>query len=236
MTRLLATALLTVLILAGLIRASDDPKPKEDIFNHRHQIGGRIGVWSNTGDPIPTMYSGPSINVETKIKDASFYFEGFFAYRLFSQAMLELSIGIVNRGTVIIEEGGRTDIGNLMLYPILVHLKLYPMAPLKNRLQPYITVGGGLFYGRQSVQFTTNVFDPRFREQSETDFNYAIGGGLDWVLSKTLALDFNAKLMSINFSRGLLTVRDYDAITVTVGIKYLYKSGGKKKEGRRRMR
>lgn len=233
---MIATALTIVLILTGSSLASDDPEPKNDSFSNRHQIGGRLGIWSNKGDPPPAAFSSPTFNVETKINNASFYFEGLFAYRLMSQAMIELSVGIVNRGTVTIQEAGRTDIGNLMLYPILIHLKLYPMARLKNRLQPYLTVGGGLYYGKQSVQFTTNVFDPRFREQSETDFNYAIGGGLDWVMSKTIALELNARMLPINFSKELLTVRNYDAITVTVGIKYLYQSGDKKKEGRRRRR
>ncbi|TET94741.1 MAG: hypothetical protein E3J26_04050, partial [Candidatus Zixiibacteriota bacterium] len=113
------------------------------LFNEKHQAGIRLGVWANNGES-PT----DSVGVfETNFKEACFYFEGYFAYRLVPAAMLELSFGIVNRGSVTFREAGATNVGNVLVYPILLQLKLYPLASLKAKLQPYLLAGGGLYYG-----------------------------------------------------------------------------------------
>jgi outer membrane protein W len=191
-------------------------------FNNSHQAGIRIGVWSNQGGSPPAVASDGSF--ETNFHDANFYFEGYFAVRLFTQAMLELSLGIVNRGSVTFIEGGVTNIGNVLVHPILVQFKFYPLSTFKARLQPYLVAGGGLYYGRRSVQFTrsSSIYYGGLSEQTGTSFNYTLGGGFDWLLGTTLGLEINVKYMSINFSKSLQTVRDYDALTFTIGIKYFY--------------
>lgn len=192
------------------------------LFKQKHQAGIRLGVWANNGE-TPT----DSVGVfETSFKDANFYFEGYFAYRLFSQAMLEFSLGIVNRGSVTFREAGATNVGSVLVHPILLQLKLYPLASLKAKLQPYLLAGGGLYYGRRSVQFTTSsdVYYYGLAEQSGTDFNYVLGGGIDWPIATTIGLEAGIKYMPIEFSKGLQTIRNYDAVAFTVGVKYLYSS------------
>ena len=214
---LILTYALLGLAIPGTAQADGYP-----LFNEKHQAGIRLGVWANNGES-PTDSVGIS---ETNFKGACFYFEGYFAYRLAPTVMLELSFGIVNRGSVTFREAGATNVGNVLVHPILLQLKLYPLASLKAKLQPYLLAGGGLYYGRRSVQFTTSsdVYYYGLAEQSGTDFNYVLGGGIDWPIATTIGLEAGVKYMPIEFSKGLQTIRDYDAVAFTVGVKYLYSS------------
>ncbi|HWR84264.1 MAG TPA: hypothetical protein VN285_13270, partial [Candidatus Deferrimicrobium sp.] len=204
--------------------AASDPDSPVKTFHERHQAGVRIGLWANAGETPPHTDSAGSY--ETSFKSAAFYFEGFFAFRLARYAMLELSAGVVNRGSVTFREAGGTNVGNVLVHPILLQLKVYPLAGGLSRPQPYFLAGGGLYYGRRSVQFTTSSQVSYFglAEQSGTNFNYVVGAGLDWPLSRTIGLEAGAKYMPIEFSKGLQTIRSYDGVAIVVGIKYLYAS------------
>ncbi|MEW5993669.1 MAG: hypothetical protein AB1744_04645, partial [Candidatus Zixiibacteriota bacterium] len=92
------------------------------------------------------------------------------------------------------------------------------------RFHPYLSVGGGLYYGRRTVQFTTSSQVAAFGldEDTGTDFNVALGGGIDWPLGTTIGLEAAVRHMPIEFSDGLQTIRDYDALAFTVGLKYLF--------------
>ena len=203
------------------IGVADDEIPG---FNERHQAGVRLGAWDNRGDVAPECGTvNETGTFETDIKSTSFYFEAFFAYRLAPWAMGEISLGTVNRGRVTIAEGGAEDFGNLVLYPMMMQLKLYPLFSTGLRLQPYLTGGGGLFYGRRTVQFTNaSYYYSNWEEESGTDFNYVVGGGFDWPISNSIGVDLNFKYMPINFSKTLLTIDSYDAIAISVGVKYMF--------------
>jgi outer membrane protein W len=210
------------LVSWGTARAEQVNVDECQLFSQKHQAGIRLGVWANNGES-PT----DSVGVfETNFKEASFFFEGYFAYRLVPSAMLELSFGIVNRGTVTFREAGASNVGNVLVHPILLQLKFYPLASLKAKFQPYLLAGGGLYYGRRSVQFTTSsyVYYYDLAEQSGTDFSYALGGGIDWPLGAAIGLEIGVKYMPIEFSKGLQTIRNYDAVAFTIGVKYLYSS------------
>jgi hypothetical protein len=135
----------------------------------------------------------------------------------------EFSLGSVNRGSVSLEAtvSGASDIGNLIIYPILAQLKLYTPKILGSRLYPWVMAGGGLHYGRRSVQFSNSqYYGPNWQEETETDFNYVVGGGFDWPIAGSVGLDFAVKYMPINMS--LVTIDKYDALAFTIGVKYLY--------------
>jgi opacity protein-like surface antigen len=210
----------TVLVaLVGWQSVSADQTEPYQLFNKSHQAGIRLGVWANQGGrpPAEAQY------FETNFNNANFYFEGYFGYRLLPIVMLELSLGIVNRGSVTFIENNASNVGHVLVHPLLLQAKLYPLSSLGTRIQPYLTGGGGLYYGRRSVQFTTSgsiYFG--LDEQTGTNLNYAFGGGVDWPVGKTIGLEANVRYMSINFSKGLQTVRDYDALVFTIGLKYLY--------------
>jgi outer membrane protein W len=222
--KLLGSVVLLILINWGAVSAEEAAADKYGLFNRSHQVGIRLGVWANQGGSPPskeTVY-----NFETNFHNANFYFEGYYAYRLYPQVMLEFSVGIVNRGSVTFIEGNGTNVGNVLVHPILLQLKFYPLSSLTLKVQPYLVGGGGLYYGHRSVQFTTSseVYYFGLDEQTGTNFNYTFGGGVDWPIAKTIGLEANVRYMSINFSKGLQTVQDYDALVFTVGVKYLYLS------------
>lgn len=195
-------------------------------FDIRHQAGVRIGVWANNGDTPPARVEDGFGNVlETDINSANIYLEAFGAYRLFSRGLLEVSVGFANRGDVNLQDAGREYFGNLILYPMLVQFKYYLPQPASS-FRPYVGIGGGIYYGRHSVQFTNDVYFT-FNEASGTDLNYVLSGGVDMPVSNSIALGLDAKYMPIKFGKGLIEVTDYNALTVTFGFKYLFKSSGK---------
>ena len=203
-----------------------------DLFLTQHQAGLRLGVWSNQGELPPTagdITSGETDIItgffKTSINSASAYVEGYFGYRLSSRLVGELSLGTVNRGSVTLADTSGTsaasDVGNLMIYPVLAQLKLYaPKIPNTN-LHPFILAGGGLHYGRRNVQFTNSQnYYANWQEETATDFNYVVGGGFDWPIAGSIGLDFTVKYMPINMS--LVVIDKYDALAFTIGVKYLY--------------
>lgn len=202
--------------------AADQQAASGTDFNRRHQVGARLGVWGNLGGSGPQADTIGSSYYDTDIKEASFYLEGYFGYRLSRPLVMELVGGIVNRGDVSIDDNGESFIGNLVLYPIQLRLKLYPLSGTASALQPYIMGGGGLYHGRNNIQFS-NSYNPfiRYIGESQTDLNYVLGGGVDWPVAGSLALDINAAYFPIHFSKDLIFIRDYKAITVTVGAKYV---------------
>ena len=222
----LALLLVTIPAAYSQVPAQDTDEDTFPTLRSKHQVGLRLGGWINGGDEIPELaidtVSGAIL--QTSIKSGSFYFEVYGAYSVLPQTFIELSIGIVNRGSVTIEEGPFQDVGNLIVYPILLQLKWYPVAALRSKFQPYVGVGGGIYHGRQDVQFSNNVFFSTLREDHETDINYTLAAGADWLLNDFLALEFHGRYMPIKFSNALVTATDYNAVSITVGIKYLYRS------------
>lgn len=206
-----------------------------DRFFKSHQLGARMGVWANMGDIPPSLLVDQNNNatLASKITNSNFYFEAYFAYRISPLIMMEMSFGMSNRGSVTLTESGTTNIGNLILYPLLVQAKFYPFSIIHSRFQPYFTGGGGMYYGRRSTQISTTRFLVT-RDESSTDFYYSVGGGIDVPLANSLGLELNAKYMPINFSKSLITIEKYDGLSITIGIKYLYNKDGKTRKGRHR--
>ncbi|MFZ1685320.1 MAG: outer membrane beta-barrel protein [Candidatus Zixiibacteriota bacterium] len=225
--RLLASLLL--IFIAASLHAQTAPLTREQAFNKSHQVGARIGVWGNLGDRPPVRDSSASYQFETDVKGGSFYAEGYAAFRIWRPLMFEISLGIVNRGDVTIDDldFGYSYIGNLILYPMQARLKLYPLARSNSSIQPYLMAGGGIIHGRNNIQFSNDYY-AEFNEQSATTVNFTLGGGLDFPISHQIGLDLNANYLPIHFSKELFAIKNYSALTVTVGVKYLYTS--KKKD------
>lgn len=230
MNKIITFSLIVFLLFASFGQAEITKESNSLTLNNKHQFGGRLGVWINGGETPPAIIYNPldsADRVVTSIKDANFYIEGFFAYNIFPSAFIEISLGIANRGSVTVFENFGTDttidIGNLILYPMLIQFKYYPIASLKSKFQPYFGFGGGLYYGRRDIQLTNNYYTQYYGNfgESESDFNYTLSGGFDWLLNNSLGLDFSIKYMPVNFSNPLVSIKDYKATTVTVGIKYM---------------
>jgi opacity protein-like surface antigen len=216
--------LVAALFLTANTAAQDAAGPTP--FNQRHQLGVRLGAWSNMGGTPQSEFviDDGLTRVSTDITSASFYLEGFFAYRIHPLAVVEISGGVTNRGDVIQQSGAIQDVGSLNIYPILLQVRFYPPLTIAEKWHPYLTAGVGLYYGRNSIQISNEVFFADLRESSETTANFVLGAGLDWALASQIGLELNAKYMPAEFGDGLLNEEDWRALTVTVGVKYLWAS------------
>jgi opacity protein-like surface antigen len=227
--KLTIVALFLVFSVSLAVQAQEETSPTSmDFFNSRHQVGVRLGVWGNLGDDPPNTDASVSNPWETDFSSANFYIEGFVAYRFSRRLMGEFSLGLVNRGDATFVQffsgSTQTDVGNLLVYPILLRLKVYPFVGAFGSFQPYVTGGGGIYYARHSIQFTNSGFATFNNSDSETDFNYTLGGGFDYPIASVIGLELNASYFPIQFSNELATIDDYSGLQVTVGIKYLFDS------------
>ncbi len=212
------------LVSVVLLAAAPRPEIERVSFQRKHQTGVRIGAWANTGD-LPAARDDVG-TFEADFSDASIYFEVFVGVRLLPQLMAELSMGTTNRGEVSFIEAGGTNVGNVLIHPVLVSLRVYPLASMGLAWHPYLSVGGGVYFGRRTVQFTTSSEVAAFglNEETGTDFNIALGGGVDWPVGETVGLEAAARYLPIEFDNGLQTIRTYDALAFTIGVKYLFHS------------
>ena len=196
-------------------------------YTRSHQLGVRLGAWSNLGGTPDDSVSVSSLSYYlTDFNEANFYFEGFFAYRFSSALMAEFSVGVVSRGDVTLHDEAYDDsyYGSMLVYPILLKLKFYPLGPVGGKFYPYLQLGGGLYYGKHNIQIvsSSSVFYYSFDEDSETTVNYVLGGGLDWPVARKFGLEFNMQYMPIDFSRELIGTCDYSSFTVAIGANYLF--------------
>ncbi|UCC43867.1 MAG: hypothetical protein JSU65_12225 [Candidatus Zixiibacteriota bacterium] len=212
------------------------------LFGKQHQAGVRIGAWANLGDlPLKEDSVGSSSFI-SDIGSGSFHFEAFAAYRISRLLVGELSVGIVNRGSVQLKYtdlGGTTSyFGNLILYPILVKLKAYPLRQGLGRLNPYLTGGGGISYARHDLfaASSESYFPGYLEEESAVSGSLVLGGGADWPLASVVGLDFQVQYIGVRFSNGMFETKDWTGLTVTVGVKYLFESKKKNKKDTERKR
>ncbi len=226
------TTIIFTLLLSLIVSTSMAETEVIKMTVKKHQFGLRMGTWSNNGTSPPDVIvvppidslSAPTDSLITSIKNVNFYIEGFYAYNIFSSLFTEISFGMVNRGDMQVYSSGTYDFSNVLLYPILLQLKFYPLHTLKSKFQPFIGAGGGVYFGKQNIQFTNNYYTRFYQLQgdSETDFNYTVSGGFDWELRSKFFLDFQVKYMPIKFSNYFVGVKDYSATTITIGIQYKY--------------
>lgn len=221
--RILILALL-LLSFAITVSAEDEKEEKDSGFNSEYYIGGVIGAWISSGDDIPDLYTDPddsTFQVKADVNTGSAYLGLVAGKRLFPSSYIEFAFGMTNRGTIRVREGSSEDIGNLLVYHFLVLYKLYPLSISNLRLQPYIGAGGGLYYGRNSIQFTNNYYHSLgYGTESETDFNLVLNGGFEYRLSNSLHMIMDAKYMPTSFSDNLINASDYSAISIGVGLTY----------------
>jgi hypothetical protein len=217
-----ATAFVLIAIIST-VAVADASLTKAEQFRKGHQAGLRLGVWSNTGDlPISLDTSGV-VQYQTSIGNSSFYAEAYLGIRIMPEAMVEIAGGMVNRGEVTEQVAGNVYYGNISLYPVTLRLKLYPLGGLPLSFQPYVMGGGGVFFGKNNIQFSNDVF-AAYAERSVTDFNFVFGGGFDWPIASKIALDAQAAYLPMTFKNGLFGARNYSGVAITVGIKYVLPS------------
>lgn len=229
---LLAGVAVAGFLFAVSVSAVEITSSKADQLRMGHQAGIRLGVWGNAGKLPTTDTLSGDFSYIADIKDASFYAEAYLGIRVWSPLMIEIAVGITNRGDVTVRSNGYSYYGNVAVYPVSVRLKIYPLASVRSPFQPYLLVGGGLHIGKNNIQFSDDLY-AAYNERSVTDVNGEFGGGLDWPVSSKIALDIQANYMPTTFSKELFGVKDYSGVAVTVGIKWLLPTlNGKQEHGR----
>jgi len=233
---LAVTAALLVLVLAALPAAAQDSRSDRiDAYLKSHQVGLRIGAWANNGDtPADSVGTASDfLYYLTDFTGGNAYLEGFFAYRISPYLTGELSAGIVSRGDVTLQDNflQQTSFGSMVIYPILLKARFYPLGAAHTKFHPYVMAGGGMYYGKHDVQIIDNYagLTADLDQSSETIFSYVLGAGVDWPVAEVIALDLQAQYMPIDFSKDLVGVQDYSSFTITVGVKYLFFAKGNRK-------
>lgn len=228
-----STRALSILLLAAMLlltpgvwaeqpESARPPLTKMDYHKISHQVGGRLGVWSHIGEDAPD--EDESGTFQADLSDQSFYLEGTAGYRLNPLLFGEFTLGMVDRGDVTIQDGPNQRIGSLLITSFLLHARLYPIPGGIGSLVPWASIGGGLYYGKRNVKFTTvgSPFYDNLDQESRTQLGYSLGAGIDWVLASTIALETQVRWMPVEFSENLALSDDYRGLAFTLGIKYLY--------------
>ena len=230
----LLSSVAVLLVLPALLSVTTSASEPDSAISRAHgflgksQIGVRFGVWSNQGERPPgsgkILVDGTDIGggFSANINNEAFFFQGYFGHRWSRLFMLELAAGTTNRGSVTISDSSESDIGNLILYPITLQVRMYPVGRLA-ATYPYVSGGLGVHIGRRTVQFTSSgYYFSNWEDETAYDVNWVLGCGIDVPLASQIGLDLNVQYLPVDFNSSLLTVKDYSAIALSVGVKYLY--------------
>lgn len=213
--------LITVMLMPGSA-AGLDKQPADPLIAAQYSmVGIRLGAWvSNQGAPLVE-----DITVGTNMPNAGFYTELFFDYRVVPVFMLEGSLGIASRGDAVIEYAGDPNryIGTINLYQALAQIKFSPLAGRSRSFLPFIVGGGGVAWGRQSIDYivaNSNYYNPDVVNRTEAAFMAVIGGGIDFPLAEQVGLNIAVKYHPITFNNPLVGVKDYSGTAVSMGVAY----------------
>lgn len=187
-------------------------------FHEKDFIGGRLGVWTNTGADDAGLDS-----VALDFSSSSVYGEFFYAYRLARPIAIELSLGLYSRGEVKYIRVNDTYIGSVNLYPLLIGAKIYPLSAItKGSFHLNVQPGVGLVYGKQDVISYGYTGYALLSEQSRAKFIYFLGVGADWALSYQIGLTASFKYMPVEFGKPLAELDDYSGWTLAFGVGYIF--------------
>ena len=211
--------MLIIALIPTELRADQNQGP---VFLDYNFAGGRIGVWSNTGDIAITGDSA-----ELEFSNSSIYAEFFYAYRLWRPVALEFNLAIYSRGDVeyLRDSTLGTIVSSVNLYPIMVSAKIYPLykferAPIHFFIQP----GIGLVIGTQNIIDYDQYYDYGYgSSETRAKITYTLGGGFDWPVADQIALTLSGRYVPVSFGKALARLNDYSGWTLTLGIGYIFK-------------
>ena len=200
------------------------------------QLGLRLGLFKND----KTEFVIPDSPIRLFANTSNFYIEGFVNYYATSYLALVLNLGSYSKGDIRFDVyyNGVFDgsfLGQATIIPMQAGLKLSPFSEeLPLNAQPYVEGGWALIVGRE--QATTGTYYSYFAQytdgslNSETDFDWWAGGGVEIPLSSTIQFDFMAKYINTKFSGDIAGIRDFSGLQISFGVSYLKLP--KKSEGR----
>jgi opacity protein-like surface antigen len=217
-------AVILILLVTTPARALEISRP--DDFHGKHFAGGRVGIYSNTSGEIPG--EDPSFFLD--FSSNSIYAEFFYAYRLARPLAAEFSIGIFSRGEAqyirlidTVNNIGTDAVNNpVLLYPIWLSLKIYPLYKFDLPVHLFLQPGAGLIFGRHDIvdyySYTAYAIDT----ESRAKITYLLAAGFDIQVTRQIGLTAGFKYLPADFGKPLARVEDYTGWTLAFGIGYLF--------------
>ncbi len=210
-----------VVILSGTARGLEKQQSDRLLAAEYSMVGLRLGAWVSNQGPKTVR----DLTIETNMPDAGFYTELFLDYRLAPVVFLEGSLGIASRGDAVIHDTTGRYIGTINLYQALFQIKFSPFAGHSKKFLPFLVAGGGVAWGRQSIDFIVTYsyyYNPDITNRTEADFLPVIGGGIDLPLAEQIGLNVAVKYHPIKFGDALAGVKDYSGTAVSMGVAYYF--------------
>ncbi len=211
----------------------------------QNQAGVRLGGWIGSGDGPADSFSDVDNFFDydlSNVGSSGFFVEGFYNWRFLPPFGLEFSAGIISLGEVqrfdVLPgfDSGFVDFGNFLAYPFTVKIKYHPLSKTTSPWQPYVAGGLGVYYARFAIAITNRGALVDTPEESQVEFSYALAGGFDYVLSRSIALEANVNYYPMEFSTPIISVSDLNGLSVTVGVKWLFSTSENEDNDDRRRR
>jgi outer membrane protein W len=212
---------LTAMILSATAFGLEKEPSDQLLAAEYSMVGIRLGAWISNQGPETSQ----DLTVETNMPDAGFYTELFLDYRLASVLFLEGSLGIASRGDAVIEDVTGRYIGTINLYQALFQVKFSPLSGKSKKFLPFVVVGGGVAWGRQSIDYIVSYsyyYNPEITNRTEADFLPVIGGGIDFPVAEQIGLNIAVKYHPIKFNDALAGVKNFSGTAVSLGVAYYF--------------
>ncbi len=186
-------------------------------------IGVRIGAGhSDLGEPDETF-----LDYRADVQETGFYTEVFFNWHFMNEFALEVALAALNRGEFrwFVPNTGNF-FGTINLYPIMVGLKLKPLASQLSRYyQPYISGGGSVIVGRAvidggSVANPYLYYNPD--AESETALGWWAGFGFESFVSTTICITSSFRYQYMKFGEPIGGYEDHTGYQISFGIAYIF--------------
>lgn len=193
-------------------------------------LGARLGLFSNTSE-TPELKSQQR-EVTLFDRKTNLYLEAVVQYHFLNSLAGVFSLGSYSKGDLRFDLYDNnvyltSFLGSATVMPMQVGLKFTPFSDqLPLRMQPYAVGGGGFVLGRETVNlgvygdYWYGVTDGSLN--SETDWTWWLGGGVEIPVSPRILIDITAKYLDNQFSGDLAGRRNYSGVQATMGITYLY--------------
>lgn len=185
--------------------------------------GVRIGVGHTTQANPDEQYSNYRITSDQN----GFYSEAFFNWHFLNEMALDIGLASLSRGEFrwTIPDVGNF-FGSINLYPIMVGLKIKPLASmLDDDYQPWFAGGGSIVVGRAVVE-GGSILDPYVyvsSAESETAVGWWLGGGFDSFISSTIVLSSSFRYQHMKFGKSVGGYFNHSGYQISFGIGYIFR-------------
>jgi hypothetical protein len=184
----------------------------------------RAGFWS----ALEARHVDPKPGEDILTKVTTPYGEIHFSLGLKKGFAVGFSTGSCYRGETRYSDPDGYYWKRVSIYPFTTELKYYPLHRVKkSRWQPYLDGGAGLISGTEILRFG-EYSGPLLLLGSSSDtyltFGWHVGGGMDYVLSKSFAVGLDFKYRGVNFGDEIGGMKNYSGPEATLGISYIFKA------------